>query len=197
MIAASHRTSAAIGAGHRALHKHGTVMDYQLKRVAGAVHSAGNVLFDGGDRLFSAIGNRIACVDLRRQAADAVGDFETRSDVARLALTSDGCLLCAVDVEGRLSCVHTSRRVVLHRLHLGGRCADLAFSPDDGLLAVAVKNGVVLWRAPAQRRRDLAPFARLRRFGGFTRNTTCLTWSADASLLACGSEDNSVRVFRM
>ena len=57
-------------------------MDYQLKRVAGAVHSAGNVLFDGGDRLFSAIGNRIACVDLRRQAADAVGDFETRSDVA-------------------------------------------------------------------------------------------------------------------
>ena len=71
-------------------------MDYQLKRVAGAVHSAGNVLFDGGDRLFSAIGNRIACVDLRRQAADAVGDFETRSDIDRLALTSDGCLLCAV-----------------------------------------------------------------------------------------------------
>ena len=59
-------------------------MDYQLKRVAGAVHSAGNVLFDGGDRLFSAIGNRIACVDLRRQAADAVGDFETRSDVCLL-----------------------------------------------------------------------------------------------------------------
>ena len=85
-------------------------MDYQLKRVAGAVHSAGNVLFDGGDRLFSAIGNRIACVDLRRQAADAVGDFETRSDVDRLALTSDGCLLCAVDVEGRLSCVHTLRK---------------------------------------------------------------------------------------
>ena len=72
------------------------------------------------------------------------------------------------------------------------------FSPDDGLLAVAVKNGVVLWRAPAQRRRDLAPFARLRRFGGFTRrNTTCLAWSADATLLACGSEDNSVRVFRV
>ena len=84
------------------------VMDYQLKRVAGAVHSAGNVLFDGGDRLFSAIGNRIACVDLRRQAADAVGRLQTRSDVDRLALTSDGCLLCAVDVEGRLSCVHTS-----------------------------------------------------------------------------------------
>ena len=86
---------------------------------------------------------------------------------------------------------------MLHRLHLGGRCADLTFGPDDGLLAVAVKNGVVLWRAPAQRRRDLAPFARLRRFGGFTRNTTCLTWSADAHLLACGSEDNSVRVFRV
>ena len=112
-------------------------------------------------------------------------------------MTGDGCLLCCVDVEGRLSCVHTLRRVVLHRLHLGGRCADLTFSPDDGLLAVAAKNGVVLWRAPAQRRRDLAPFARLRRFGGFTRNTTCLTWSADATLLACGSEDNSVRVFRV
>jgi len=95
-------------------------MDYQLQRVAGAVHSAGNVLFDSGDRLFSAVGNRVACVDLRRQAADAVGDFEARGDIDRLALTSDGCLLCAADIEGRLSCVHTHRRVVLHRLHLGG-----------------------------------------------------------------------------
>jgi len=172
-------------------------MDYQLQRVAGAVHSAGNVLFDSGDRLFSAVGNRVACVDLRRQAADAVGDFEARGDIDRLALTSDGCLLCAADIEGRLSCVHTHRRVVLHRLHLGGRAADLVFSPDDGLLAVAVKNRVQLWRAPARRRRDLAPFARLRQFGGFTRPATCLTWSADASLLACGSQDNSVRVFRI
>ena len=47
------------------------------------------------------------------RVADAVGDFETRSDVDRLALTSDGCLLCAVDVEGGLSCVHTLRKVVL------------------------------------------------------------------------------------
>ena len=65
--------------------------------------------------------------------------------------------------------MHTLRRVVLHRLHLGGRCADLTFSPDDGLLAVAVKNGVVLWRAPAQRRRDLAPFARLDGLGVYAK----------------------------
>ena len=104
-------------------------MDFQLARVAGAVHSTGNVLFaPDDDRLFSAVGNRVACVDLRRQSCGAVGGFEARVDCDRLAVTSDGALLVVADVEGRLSAINVARRCVLHRLHLKARARDLAFS---------------------------------------------------------------------
>ena len=116
-------------------------MDYALTRVAGAVHSTGNILFSQrDDRLFSAIGNRVAYVDLRRSSSNAVGNFEARMDVDRLALSGDGVLLVAVDVEGRLAAVNVARRCVLHRLHLKARCRDVAFSHDDGVLAVTHKR---------------------------------------------------------
>ena len=67
-----------------------------MTRVAGAVHTTGNILFSpADDRLFSAIGNRVAYVDLKRNASNAVGNFEARMDVDRLALSGDGMVLAA------------------------------------------------------------------------------------------------------
>ncbi|KAJ8613159.1 hypothetical protein CTAYLR_004824 [Chrysophaeum taylorii] len=171
-------------------------MEYRCSRVAGAVHSAGNILFaPKEDVLFSAIGNRVGFVDLERNAANAVGNFEARKDVDRLALTSDGVLLVAIDVDGRLSAINVPRRTVLHRLHLKARCLDAAFSHDDGALAVTHKRLAQLWLAPARRRRELAPFTKLATFGGATRETTCLRWSPDSKLLAVGADDATIRVY--
>lgn len=171
-------------------------MDYGLTRVCGAVHSAGNLVFSPrDDKLFSAIGNRVAYVDLKRSASNAVGDFEARSDVDRLALSGDGVLLVVADVEGRVTALNVERRAVLHRVHLKKRVLDMAFSHDDGVLAATHGRHVQLWRAPARRRRELAPFAKAQTFGGFTRDATCVRWSGDSKLLAVGSADSSVRVF--
>ena len=167
-----------------------------MTRVAGAVHTTGNILFSpADDRLFSAIGNRVAYVDLKRNASNAVGNFEARMDVDRLALSGDGVLLVAADVEGRLTATNVPRRCVLHRLHLKARCRAMAFSHDDGVLAVTHKRLVQLWLAPARRRRELAPFTKLQTFGGATRDATCLRWSRDSTMLACGSDDTTVRVY--
>ena len=88
-----------------------------------------------------------------------------------------------------------ARRAVLHRVHLKARCRAAAFSHDDGVLATTHKHLVQLWLAPARRRRELAPFSKLRAFGGATRETTTLRWSRDSKLLAVGSEDFTVRVY--
>ena len=171
-------------------------MEYRCSRVAGAVHSSGNVVFSPTSSVvYSAIGNRVGFVDLARTSANALGNFETRRDVDRLAMTSDGVLLVAIDVEGRLSAVNVPRRTVLHRLNLRARCRDAAFSADDGTLAVTHKRLVQLWLAPARRRRELAAFSKLATFGGASGETTCLRWSADSTLLAVGSEDATVRVY--
>lgn len=171
-------------------------MEYQCSRVAGAVHSSGNVIFSPRDDvLYSAIGNRVAFVDLSRNSSNAVGNLEARNTIDRLVLSSDGVLLCAIDVEGRLLAVNVPRRVVLHRLNLKSRCRDAAFSHDNGVLAVARKRLVQLWLAPARRRRELAPFTKLQTFGGAHRDTTCIKWSRDSKLLAVGSEDATVRVY--
>lgn len=171
-------------------------MEYQCTRVAGAVHSSGNIVFAAKDNvLYSAIGNRVAFVDLQRSSANALGNFEARKDVDRLALTSDGVLLVAIDIDGRLSALNVPRRVVLHRLHLGNRCHAAAFSHDDGVLAVTQKRLVQLWLAPARRRRELAPFTKLVTFGGSSRETCSLQWAPDSKLLAVGSEDATVRVY--
>ena len=55
---------------------------------------------------------------------------------------------------------------MLHRLHLKARVRDMAFSHDDGVLAVTHKRHCQLWLAPARRRRELAPFTKLQTFGG-------------------------------
>lgn len=171
-------------------------MEYRCTRVAGVVHSSGNVLFAPNENvLYSAIGNRVAFVDLERSSANAVGNFEARLDLDRLALTSDGVMLVAIDVEGRLAAVNVPRMVVLHRLNLKARCHDASFSHDDGVLAVTHKRQVQLWLAPARRRRELAPFTKLISFGGASREITCLRWSPDSRYLAAGSDDTTVRVY--
>ncbi|KAJ1450075.1 quinon protein alcohol dehydrogenase-like superfamily [Pelagophyceae sp. CCMP2097] len=171
-------------------------MNYHLTRVCGAVHSRGNVVFSNDDVLFSAIGNRVSYVDVRRSSTNCVGgDFEGRNDIDRIAMTSDGILMLAIDVEGRAVAINVPRKVVLHRLNFGSQVGDAKFSPTDEMVAVAVKRQVEVWRAPARRRRELAPFSKLCSLGGFARDVTCVAWSKDSKLLAAGSEDNTVRVF--
>ena len=62
------------------------------------------------DLLFSAAANRVTYVDLHRSTANAVGNFEARKDVDCVALTSDGVLLVAIDVDGRLTAINARAR---------------------------------------------------------------------------------------
>ena len=168
--------------------------NYGLTRVAGGVHSGGNILFSSSDVVFSAMGNRVSYFDLRRNESNAVA-FEARNDIDRLVLSSDGVLLVAIDIEGRLMAVNVPRRVVLHRLNLKARCLDAKISHDDGVLAVTHERLVQLWLAPARRRRELLPFTKIATFGGATGATTCLRWSPDSKRLAVGAEDATIRIY--
>jgi periodic tryptophan protein 2 len=69
-------------------------------------------------------------------------DFETRSDIARIALSPNGRLLLAVDVDGHALAVNLPRRVVVHRINFKGPVQDVAFSPDGRFFVVGYDKGV-------------------------------------------------------
>ncbi|KAJ0397462.1 hypothetical protein ATCC90586_000251 [Pythium insidiosum] len=120
--------------------------------------------------------------------------FESRQNVARLAVSHDSRLLVAVDVEGRCLLVHLRKGVVLARFHFKKPVRALAFSPDDQLLAVAHGNKLQLWRTPAVRR-DFAPFVLHRTYGGHYADVTSVAWSHDSRFFVTGSEDLTARVW--
>uniref|UniRef100_A0A7S3NKK6 Small-subunit processome Utp12 domain-containing protein n=1 Tax=Aureoumbra lagunensis TaxID=44058 RepID=A0A7S3NKK6_9STRA len=172
-------------------------MEFICRRVAGAVHSGGNLIFAQNDeRLYSAIGRRVSYVDLKQQATNAVGgNFEAKAEIDRLALSSDGVLLVAIDIEGHLTAINVERSVVLYRFALKGRCLAAEFSHDDGYLAVTQGRFTGLWLAPARRRRELLPFTKTSTLGGAIGQAVSLAWSPTSKYLAVGSADATIRIY--
>lgn len=120
--------------------------------------------------------------------------FESRKNVARLAVSHDSRLLLAVDEDGRCMLVHLRKGVVLYRFHFKKPVRALAFSPDDQFIAVSHGNKVQLWRTPALRR-EFAPFALHRTYGGHYGDVVSIAWAHDSNFFVTGSEDLSARIF--
>ncbi|CAM9713193.1 unnamed protein product, partial [Phaeothamnion confervicola] len=169
-------------------------LSYRVSRLLGSVHSNGNLVFlpPDGSSVLSAVRNRVVWVDLVEHTSSVL-PFEARKDIKLMAVSNDGRLLVAVDVDGRAHLVNIQRRVVLHRLNYKKRVRALAFSPDDRMIAAAVGKQVQIWRTPLHRQ----PMTLLRSFGGHHDAVTCLDWSQDSARLLAGSKDMCVRVYNV
>ena len=100
---------------------------FRFSSLIGTLYKTGNQLFTpDGNTLLSPVGARVTCVDLVSHTTTTL-DFETRSDIARIALSPSGRLLLAVDVDGHALAVNYPRRVVVHRVNFKGPVRDLAF----------------------------------------------------------------------
>lgn len=120
--------------------------------------------------------------------------FEGRKNVDRIAVSHDSRLMLAVDEEGRCLLVNLRKGVVLYRFNFKKRVRALTFSPDDKYIAVSHGNKVQLWHTPALRR-DFAPFALHRTYGGHYADVISIEWSHDSNFFVTGSEDLSARIF--
>ena len=169
---------------------------YRFSSLIGTVYKTGNQLFTpDGNVLLSPVGARVSCIDLVSHETTTL-DFETRSDIARIALSPNGRLLIAVDVDGHALCVNLPRRVVVHRFNFKAPVADLAFSPDGRYLAVTHGRKLQVWRTPGLER-EFAPFALHRTYTGHYDEVVAVDWSPNGMYIVTGSADMTARVYTL
>ena len=169
---------------------------YRFSNLLGTVYRSGNVAWStDGTTLFSPVGNRVSAFALAEHTSSTL-DFETRSDVDRIAVSPDGALLLAVDVDGYALAVSLSRGVVVHRFNFKARVRDVVFSPNGLFLAVAHGSHLSVWRTPGLAR-DFSPFSLHRRFTGHFNDVTCVSWSPNGAYLVTGSKDLTARIYSL
>jgi periodic tryptophan protein 2 len=120
--------------------------------------------------------------------------FEARHNIDKLALSPNGALLLAVDVNGKCLLINYHRKVVLHHHSFKGEVSDVKFSPNGKMIAVAVGSHVQLWRCPGFTL-DYSPFSLLRELPGHYDTITALSWSPDSEFLLTSSKDMTARLY--
>ena len=148
-----------------------------------------------GTTLLSAVGNRVHEADLTHTTSSTL-PVEALFPITQLALSPSGggAHLLAIDAQGHGLLINRHRRVILHRIKFRSPVACARFSPDGAYFAVAAGRVLQVWRTPALRK-EFAPFALHRAYGGSSDDITCLAWSTDGSLVAAGSRDLATRVY--
>lgn len=169
---------------------------YKFNKLVGTAYKNGNQLFTpDGNTLLSPVGSRVSIIDLVGHETTTL-DCETRSDIAKLALSPNGRMLVAVDIDGHALCINLPRRIVVHRFSFKSAVADLAFSPDGRYLAVTHGRKLQVWRAPGLDR-EFAPFALHRTYTGHYDELTCVDWSPNSAYIVTGSADMTARVYSL
>ena len=168
-------------------------LGFKFQNLCGTVYKCGNILFTSdGNRLLSPVGNRVTCFDLVNHASVTFA-FESRKNVARMALSPDDKLLLIVDVEGRAIVASMHSRRILHRFNFKAPVKCVEFSPCGQFIAVSHESKVQVWFTPPLRR-DFSPFELHKQFGGHYDTVTAMCWSPCSRFLVTGSRDRSLRV---
>ena len=91
--------------------------NYMFSNLCGCVYSQGNLIYTpDGDSLISPVGNRVTVFNLRSSTSVTL-PFELDKDIRTIALSPDGVLLVAVDVDGRCLLCNLPQRTVLARFN--------------------------------------------------------------------------------
>ena len=168
-------------------------LGFKFQNLCGTVYKCGNILFTSdGNRLLSPVGNRVTCFDLVNHSS-VTFEFESRKNIATLALSPDDKLLVIIDEEGRTLLASMYSRRVLHRFNFKAPVKCVQFSPCGKYIAASVDNKVQIWFTPPMRR-EFSPFELHKEFGGHYDVVTSLCWSPCSRFIVTGSRDRSLRI---
>jgi WD domain, G-beta repeat len=193
---------------------------YGFQNQCGVVYKTGNLVFTpDGNSLLSAVGNRVSVFDLVAHTSFTL-DFETRSDIGRMAISPDGRILLVVDVgefrdlvlvlrgwrgrlilpfplaDGYAVAANFHRRIILHRFNFKEKVRDISFSPDGKFFAVAIGNKMQVWKTPGMER-EFSAFVLHRTYTGHHAAVNSVSWSKNSLYLVTGSKDMSCKVFSL
>ncbi|CCG83142.1 U3 snoRNP-associated protein Utp1 [Taphrina deformans PYCC 5710] len=172
--------------------------DFRFSNLLGTVYSRGNLVFTpDGNSLLTPVGNRVSHFDLVNGTTFTF-PFETRKNIARLALSPLSTLLIAIDEDGHAVLVNFVRRTVLHHFNFKEPVREIQFAPDGKHFVVAVGKYVQAWRTPSYTEdRDFAPFVKHRVYTGHYDNVTSITWSKDSRFFLTASTDLTARIYSL
>ena len=167
---------------------------YSFANLCGAVYNNGNVVFSpDGNVLYSPVGNRVTVFDLVNHSSYTL-PFESRQNIACIAISHNGRYLIAVDESGRCVFVNLRKRIVLYRSNFGISVSDIQFSPDDTYIAITHGRLMQIWLCPTEKR-HFAPMELLHEYSGHSDEIVCLSWSSDSQYVVTGSLDTTVRLW--
>ncbi|EGD76702.1 hypothetical protein PTSG_08053 [Salpingoeca rosetta] len=148
-----------------------------------------------GNSICSPVGNRVAIFDLVNNKSRTF-PHQTRADIAVIAVSPNGKLLMAVDVDGYAVLINIPRNVLLHRINFKSRVRALKFSPDGQYFAVTHGKKLQVWRTPGLEC-QFNPFSLHRTYTGHSDDIISLDWSHDSRYVVTGSLDCTARVFTL
>ncbi|KAF5310900.1 hypothetical protein D9619_008181 [Psilocybe cf. subviscida] len=157
--------------------------NYKFSNICGTVYRQGNILFTrDGNSLYSPVGNRVSVFDLVNNKSSTFA-FESRKNIAAIALSPDGNVLISVDEDGRALLVNARRGVVLHHINFKKPVKDIQFSPDG--------------QTPNHLLREFAPFTLHRTYTGHHDDVLSIQWAPDSSCFITTSRDMTARLFTL
>ncbi|KAK4748254.1 hypothetical protein SAY87_014840 [Trapa incisa] len=168
-------------------------MNFRFQNLLGAPYRGGNALIVNDSHLISPIGNRIAVTDLLKSQTVTL-PIQASSNIIRVATSSDGLFLLAIDENNRCLFINLPRRAVLHRITFKGPVHAVVFSPDGKFIAVGVGKLVQIWRSPGFRK-EFFPFELIRTFADCNDKVTSIQWSPDSNYILVGARDLTARLF--
>ncbi|KAH6800621.1 periodic tryptophan protein 2 [Perilla frutescens var. hirtella] len=168
-------------------------MNYRFQNLLGAPYRGGNATVVNNTLLVSPVGNRVSVTDLLKSESVTL-PCQASTNLRRIAASPDGVFLLTVDENNRCLFINLPRRAVLHRLSFKHPVADVKFSPDGHLLAVAAGKLLQVWRSPGFKK-EFFPFELIRTFADCNDLITSLDWSPNSDYLVVGSKDLTARLF--
>jgi len=171
-------------------------VDFKFSNLCGTVYRKGNVIFSSnGDSLFSPVGNRVTCFDLKNNKSHTLS-FESQCNISKLCLSPNNNLLIAVDEENKCILFSLKTSTKLDFFTFKKKVHDIKFSPNGKYIAVTFARGVQIWHAPGTTR-QFAPLTLIRTSVGAYDDTTCLDWSTDSRFLVVGGKDMTSRIYSL
>ncbi|KAG8848590.1 hypothetical protein FRB91_010694 [Serendipita sp. 411] len=181
--------------------------NFHFSNLLGTVYSQGNVLFTpvgtspSGEKtecLMSPVGNRLSVFDLVNNSSRTL-PFQTRKNIASIALSPDGKVLVVIDEDGKLLLISPTlpRAPVLHHFNLKSPVGGVEFSRDGKYLAVTISSLLHVYHTPNILMREFAPWRLHRTYAGHSGEVTGVSWSDDGRFLLSHATDQTARLFSL
>ena len=146
--------------------------------------------------LLSPIGNKVTLFDLKNNKSQTL-PFECRSNIDKIALSSDGKILILIDIDGYGLIINFRQKVILSHFNFRNPVSAISFSHDNKFFAIACDSRIRIFETPALKK-SFAPLSLFKKYNKMhTGAVVNLSWSEDSRFIVSASEDMTIKLFSL